>query len=424
MTVTSVKLAGRRVLVTQPNGLQYGHLGLEMLMTLAQAKAERAAVYFLPPPVIANEALFALTTDDVEILHPTALLREWFRCRWQLKDLAVVGAERLQEASTSFRIELYRELRRHSGNERFPVSLRQGLRRLSHRTISIETTAGHDSEPLYYRRKLLRERVATHLPPHLADQARETAAAIGIVPGAPIVSIHAREAGYKLGRELHDRKPGKRDDSFRNARIETYFDAVDHLVGQGYSVVRLGDASMAPVRRRGVIDLATSPRRTPAVEVFVLLASEFVVCSDSGLHSVSDLTNTPRLTVNVTEPISCYPVRPDGLYILKKVIDLVTGRTLTLRELLSDEYYRNLRRPSRYGYRDNTGAEIAEAVTEMQAGLRQGWHESDSQTRYRDLVAKAGMALGRRIRYVAKWGPDGGFIGDGRVARFHADQLM
>ena len=423
MSVSTVRVLGRKVLVTRPNGLQYGHLGLEMLMTLAQAKAERAAVCFLPPPVIANEALFALTTDDVQVLHPSAPLRAWFRCRWQLNDLAVVGAERLQEASTSFWLELYRELRRHSGDERLPASLRQGLRRFSHRAIAAETAAGPDSEPLYYRRRLIRERVATHLPPHLAAQARETAAAIGIVPGAPIVSIHAREGGYKLGREQQDRKPGKRDDSFRNARIETYFDAVDHLVGQGYTVVRLGDASMTPVRRRGVIDLATSPRRTPAVEVFVLLASEFMVCSDAGLH-VSDLTNTPRLTVNATEPISCYPVRSDGLYILKKVIDLDTGRTLTLRDLLTDAYFRNLRNPTRYGYRDNTSEEIAEAVKEMQAGLRHGWHESDSQTCYRSLVAEAGMALRRHIRYVAKWGPDGGFIGDGRVAKFYADRLL
>jgi putative glycosyltransferase (TIGR04372 family) len=424
MTVTSVNLAGRKVLVTRPNGVQYGHLGLEMLMTLAQAKAERAAVFFLPPPVIANEALFALTTDDVQILHPPALLRAWFRCRWQVKDLAIVGAERLEASSNSFWHELYRELRRHAGDERFPVSLRETLRRLSQWAVTIKTGADHDVRRPYYRRRLLRERIATYLPPHLADQARETAAAIGIACGAPIVSVHAREPGYKRGREVPDLKAGKQDDSFRNARIETYFDAIDHLVSQGYTVVRLGDAWMAPVRRPGMIDLATSPQRTSAVEVLVLSMSEFVVCGDSGLHAVSYLTNTPCLTVNATDPYSSYPIRPDGLYILKKVVDLDTGRTLTLRELLSEACFRNLRNPTRYGYRDNTSQEIAEAVVEMQAGLRRGWHESDSQTRCRDLIVEAGTTLGRRIRYVARWGPDSGFIGDGRVAKICADRLL
>jgi putative glycosyltransferase (TIGR04372 family) len=424
MNITPVNLAGRRVLVSRPNGLQYGHLGLEMQMTLAQAKAESAAVCFLPPAVLANEALFALTTDEVQILHPAAVQRAWLGLRWEMKELSLSGAERLRAASNSFWLELYRELRRHSGDARLPLSVRQGLRRLSQTTPGAERASDRAAEPLYYRRRLIRERLAIRLPDDLGDQARQTATALGITPGTPIVSIHAREGGYKLGREQQDRKPDKRDDSFRNARIETYFDAVDDLVSQGYTVVRLGDASMTPVRRRGVVDLATSPLRTPAVEVLVLLMSEFVVCGDSGVHAVSDLTNTPRLTVNATEPISCYPVRSDGLYILKKVIDLSSGRTLTLTELLSEEYFRNLRHPRRYGYRDNTSREIAEAVGEIQQSLRHGWHDSDSQTRYRGLIAEAGTSLGRRIRYVAKWGPDGGFIGDGRLARFLADRVM
>lgn len=424
MTVVSVNLAGRRVLVSRPNGLQYGHLGLEMLMTLAQAKLEHARVCFLRPPVLANAALFALRTDEVTILRPAAPVRGWFCCKWQLKDLATIGAERLEEASTSFWHELYRELRRRIADDRLPGSVRQGLRRVARWSVTRPAARGENGAPPYYRRRLIRERVKTYLPDELAEQARQITAELGIVPGPKLVAIHAREPGYKLGRELQDLKPGKRDDSFRNARIETYFDAVDFLVGQGYTIVRLGDPSMAPVRRRGVIDLATSPRRTPAVEVLVLLISEFVVCGDSGLHGVSYLTNTPCLTVNATDPFSTYPVRPDGLYMLKRVVDLDTGRTLTLRELLSEVYFRNLRKPTRYGYRDNSSEEIVEAVKEMQAGLRHGWEESESQTRYRALVARAGAALAQQVRYVAKWGPDRGFIGDGRIAKFYADRFL
>ena len=101
----------------------------------------------------------------------------------------------------------------------------------------------------YYRRRLLREPIPVRLSARAEEQAVREAAAIGLDERTRIVTVHAREAGYKFGREVQDAKPNSvRDDSTRNVRIESYFAAIDHLVERGYTVVRMGDPTMTPVK--------------------------------------------------------------------------------------------------------------------------------------------------------------------------------
>jgi hypothetical protein len=59
----------------------------------------------------------------------------------------------------------------------------------------------------------------------------------------------------------------------------------------------------------------------------------------------------------------------------------------------------------------------------MLDGLDSGWGETEAQARYRARVTAAGGALASTVRYVATWGPDHGFLGDGRLARVQAARL-
>jgi putative glycosyltransferase (TIGR04372 family) len=419
-----VSVGGRPVWVTRPNGREYGHLALEILMTLARGRNDRGAVYFVRPPHLVNPALLDLRSDEVPQLAPSAPLRAWLRARWSLADYSEVFAERRAEISNDARTELARELTRHVGDHRVPRSIRERLRARRERLVRGTHDEDHRDEALYYRRQLIRHPVPIDFRADLREEVERAGAELGIERGAKLIAIHTREPGWKRGREVQELKSGRRDDSVRNARIETYFDAVDSLVADGYRVVRIGDPSMRPVSRRGVIDLATHPRRTPALEVLALLRSEFLVCGDAGPHAVSYLTNTPCVIVNASEPVGSFPVRSTGIYIFKKAIDLDTGRQLTLPEMLSHEHYRNLRNTGVFGYRDNTSREIADAVSEMRAGLAHGWTETDGQRRYRELVTDAGIHLAERVRYMHKWGPDEGFLGDGRLADSYARQYV
>jgi hypothetical protein len=74
------------------------------------------------------------------------------------------------------------------------------------------------------------------------------------------------------------------------------------------------------------------------------------------------------------------------------------------------------------GWRDNTAREVVDAVREMHEGIARGWTESESQVQFRSRVVAAGTALADSVPYVAQWGPDTGFVGDGRLARVQADE--
>jgi putative glycosyltransferase (TIGR04372 family) len=421
--VDVIDRGGRGDIICRPNGEAYAHLAVEVFEALALARQRGARVTFVKPDVLANPALLDIVCDGVPVRHAEGLRASMLRARMNL----AAGRARRRRARAARaqrgRLELARELHRQLALRDLPAGVKEFVRAWRDHLQAAEPVAD-DAAALYYRRTLLRQPLPIRLRPEVEAAALETARAIGIDPDRPLVAIHAREGGYKRGREMQDRKPGKRDDSQRNARIESYDRAIDYLLARGYQVVRIGDPTMAPLARRDVVDVAVDPRRTPALDLWVLLRSRFLVSGESGPLGVSFLTDTPCLVVNATDPISTFPIRRSGLYIVKHVIDIESGRELTLDELLSEHHYRHLRNTARFAYRDNTAQEILAAVREMDDSLDRPWGESGAQARFRERVTAAALHLRTRVRYVAKWGIDDGFLGDGRVARSYAERAL
>lgn len=419
-TTTTVRLGLRRVRVTEPNERQYGHLGLEMAMTLAHARQERTDVYFVRPATSLGLGLFELESPDVRILRPPRLVRDvfrafvsWRRIRDQIDRWRALKSEEIQR-------ELVREATRYVMNPSMPAPVRERVRRMRRRLrTSLEQLArNRRAGPPYYERRLLREPVPVRLHAAADAAAAGQARAHGIPEDARLVCIHSREGGYKRGQEIQDTKPEVgRDDRSRNAKIETYLEAVDYLVQQGYTVVRLGDPTMSPLRHPGVIDLATSPARTNLLEIWCLLRCDFVIAGESAYVNLICMTNTPIVLVNATEPISAYSVRAPGLFLLKTVVDRRDGRRLTPVDFLSRDYHRQLRDTRRYVYVDNTPEEIRDVTREMVDWIRGRWHESDEQRSYHDVIMAASARLRRYSAYVRKWGLHEGFLGDGRIAQ-------
>lgn len=417
----TLRFGTRRVLVTHPNDQQYGHLGLEIGMSLAHARRQGADVYFIRPSNRLGSGLFELESPEVRVLRPTPVVGELLR--------ACLSGRKLLNRIDGWREALWeqiethfvREVNRYVEDTAMPAEVRQGLRgvRGRLRTSLEEGARERGRPPLYFERRRLRERVEVRLQPAAHEEAAALAAAHGITPEARLVCIHARERGYKRGRELQDTKPHDgRDDGARNARIESYLTAVDELVARGYTVIRLGDPSMTALQHPGVIDLATSPARTNLLEVYCLLRSDFLVAGESGLAGVTYVTNTPFLLVNATEPIAAYPIRAPGLFLPKTVHDRRDGRRLTNYDLLTVDYHRQFRDTRRFQYVDNSPEEIREATREMLEWLGGGWNETSGQRRYHDAIVEAADQLRRRgSLYIRKWGLHDGFLGDGRIAR-------
>ena len=422
---TTVRLGTKRVLVARPNGQQYGHLGLEIVMSLARARQADADVYLVPPSTMLGSGLFELESPQVRMLHPTAVVRELLRVCISWRELRERVDKWRDEVREQFEREFVHEVSRYVGDPGMPQRVREGLRGARRRLRAAIEQAVRDRlrRPAYYERRLLREPVPVRLNAAAAEEAAAQARAHGIAPDARLVCIHARESGYKQGHEIQDTKPQRgRDDHARNARIESYFEAVDCLVGRGYTVVRLGDPTMTPVCRAGVVDLATSPGRTNLLEIYCLLRSDLLIAGESGLLGITAVTNTPFLCVNVTEPISAYPVRAPGLFLPKAVVDKRDGRRLTQLDLLTADYQRYFRDHKRYLYIDNSPADIREATCEMLDWLGGTRTESPAQRRYHDAIVSAAARLRRRFTYARKWGLHRGFLGDGRIAQIAVEE--
>jgi hypothetical protein len=295
-------------------------------------------------------------------------------------------------ARRTFWLEWSREMRRQAGDERLPLALRARLRERARRAIARAQDAA-DAGGRFPRRRL-RARASVTLSASWEAQARRLMDEAGLDPQRAIAAVDVRR------------------------RPDTCGAACRWLAAAGYTVVQMGpmpDVIQAP----GVVALVGASRR-PDLEVAILLRATFLVCDTLALQQTAYLTNTPTLFLNARDPFSGYPVREDGLFTLGAPVDLDTGRALEPGELFDEDYYR----PGHHlGYRDATPAAVLAAVQEMHEGVTGGWHDAPSQARFRQRVVAAGAVLAPRVPGVAAWGPDEGFIGDGRLARWQADAI-
>jgi hypothetical protein len=329
----------------------------------------------------------------------------WLRHDWP-RAIAASSGWRPARRRASWWREWHHELRRHAGNDRLPAALRVGLRERARRALARATAAG--AEPPYPRR-WLRDQPAVALPASWRAGA-SAARAAGIPGDRPIVALEATR------------------------RPQVLTGAIEWLISMGYVVVRVGDGDTRLARRdgpgTGLIDLSHvrlrqadrehSGERSRALELEVLAAARFVVCESHDLQQLAGLIDTPALLLHGRDPFSAYPVRGNGVFTLATAVDLDTGGRYQPGQLLEEECLRNRRA---HGYMPTSVADVLAAVQEMHDGVERGFSDLPSQQQFRDRVVAAGQSLASRLAFVTAWGPDAGFIGDGRLAWAQAERL-
>jgi len=382
--------------VLRPDWSQPARTGIDLLAAAARAREMGGTVCLLPDTSLPLRISFA----NAPVIAADGRQAAWLSLTWRIASAARELRAWWRHTTTSAAHEWRRELRRQAADERLPFEVRQRLRELADATAPY---AG--AEINRFPRRLLREPSTVSLAAALIEQARTELKARGITDGTPLVTFQSL------------------------TRPDVAAAAIEFLLRQGYTVARVGDRSERLRSYDRVVDLTTPHSHSPLLEMFCVSASTFIVCESLDLQQLAYLTNTPSLLINAREPFAAYPVRANGLFALCTPIDLETAQSVTISDMLSEPYFRDLRkqeargrRRGSYGYRDNTAEELIEALEEMRAGVSAGWtSESESQSRFRARVVDAGAALAAVSPHVAEWGPDAGFIGDGRLVRFQAD---
>ena len=371
---------GRRVLVVEVctsddgHGVGYGQLLKRIDRALWYAKGLNADVFYARESKAFNRSVFRVHPADVTVIGRRGALALWLRIVWhagapfRLGDPVLWIKRTLGRAVTA----AYRAV---ETSPRAPRWLRRVVLHpwSWHRALRVANAeyARRTSEQWQQRfnaldRGILRasrglDLVDRHfrLPPEGERAADAQARALGIPVDARIITVHVREHGFRRSAGLRQREW----DTRRNARIETYVDAFRALVARGYTVVRLGDATMTPVEMAGVIDLTRVSGDRQWLETWCIMRSAFLIGCDSGPSWLAYLLGVPILTVNAIHFRDL--VRPCDRMICKLARERATGRVLTLPEMLAEEYMRHGLDTDRYEHLDNDPQDIADAVIDM-----------------------------------------------------------
>jgi putative glycosyltransferase (TIGR04372 family) len=386
MNYQQVGAGPMRVLVVTPRESSLGHQVVEVAMGLHLARHFGVPVCFRLPQRVANSAVFKLECDEVPVLQGwrAALAR----------GLAQRADQRTVRALETMRAAAARDGRKFKPGP-------------------------PDFHGLDFRECYAHHRLTVRLRKRPAVSAAAAARTLGIGAADRIVTVHVRESGFKAA-EGGDSAA----DAIRNARIDTYLPAFDLLTKRGYTVVRIGDATMTPVKHAGVVDLATSPYRTDALEMYCLFRAHLQIAGDAGPYCVSYLSHTPCLALNVTNIVGAFPLRSHDRYILKHVRDTIRGRQLSLEEMVTAEYFETRKDLDRYVFTDNTSEEIRDAVAEMLDVIEGQIETAPEQFTFREMTNALCQSEPVSRRRVRKGEPARQLLGEGLPSRAFAARFL
>jgi len=244
------------------------------------------------------------------------------------------------------------------------------------------------------------------LNPEDEEWSAKALAELGIPQGRWFVALHVREGGFLPGNEAIQ--------AHRNASIENALPAMQELVRRGGLVVRMGDASMAPLQALpGIIDYARHPAKSERLDIILCAKAKFFLGCTSGLAFLSAVFGVPVAHANMI-PVETLGIRRGDLSIPKLVWSKPLQRYLSFEELFSSKiggyFYTHQYQEADVEVHENEPPDIQDLVTEMLDRLEGHCQETAAdhllQARYLALlkpghysygaVSRLGLAFLRR----------------------------
>lgn len=181
-------------------------------------------------------------------------------------------------------------------------------------------------------------------------------AAMGIGSDDWFVCLHVRTSAFH-----------KDHADYRNGRFDHCSLAIDHIIGLGGKVVRMGDtgAGIVTCPRPGLIDYPNTRWKSELMDLYLIKRCRFYIGTQSGILDTSYLLQTPTLSVNAVHFDMRSP-NPRDRVLYKHIRRKGESRPLSIAEaldsyhdILATDWYR------RYEFLENSGEEILAAVQEF-----------------------------------------------------------
>ena len=154
---------------------------------------------------------------------------------------------------------------------------------------------------------------------------------MGVPAEAWYVCVHVREPGYT-------NEGANSPESARNANIALYLAAIEEVTRQGGWVIRIGDASMTPLKpMKRVVDYAVSPFKSDWMDVFLMASCRFMLGTSSGPVVVAEVFGVPVGAADFF-PSGTLLHTPKDVIIPRPYRERATGRMLSFEEMLRMPY--------------------------------------------------------------------------------------
>ncbi len=191
--------------------------------------------------------------------------------------------------------------------------------------------------------------------------ASQTLVELGIPKGQWFVALHVREGGFLPNNESIQ--------AHRNGSIDNTFPAIQEIVRRGGMVVRMGDASMAPLPPMpGVIDYAKHALKSERMDVVLCAKAKFFLGCTSGLAFLSAIFGVPVAHANMI-PVETLGIRRGDLSIPKLIWSERQERYLTFEELFSSKiggyFFTHQYKEAGVQGHENLPEDITDLVSEM-----------------------------------------------------------
>jgi putative glycosyltransferase (TIGR04372 family) len=244
---------------------------------------------------------------------------------------------------------------------------------LSERLAVVRTTEDFISlyelhESVYRNPNVFNQNAKLSISREYESRAIDAIGKLGLPEDAWFVGVHIRE------------KPNSLDP--RVAKLETFYDSIDEIVGRGGWIIRFGADKMQPLPfNEQVIDLNTNSEEFRKLHLFILARSKFLLTTNSGPSVVAWALGTPVLQTNTLSiGRNILSSSKGSLFLPKKYIDR-SGRPCSFSQVLqSSEAYAetDLREKHLRGFQllDNSAGEILDATKDMLHFVEHRNHDS------------------------------------------------
>lgn len=206
------------------------------------------------------------------------------------------------------------------------------------------------------------------------------------------VCVHIRDEKY-LEKKFPDDKNLSRH-SHRNVDAINYTDAIQYLVDQNITVIRMGQAGSKKINidNKRFIDYANSKYVSNFLDIYLPANCKFFISSCSGLDFVAKIFRRPILFTNQVPIGTSVLSSSKDMIIFKKYFSLTDNRYLPISEIFEKnlELIRNGDEFDKLKINiiENNNIEILESTKDMIKFLRKDLNENKLEIHFKDKLSK------------------------------------